>query len=241
MFEIIPAIDLIDNQCVRLTQGDYQQKTIYHSSPLIVAQNFEAVGIQSLHIVDLSGAKAGTPQHLHWVEQIAKHTQLRIDYGGGIREEQHIKDILSAGASMVSIGSIAVKNQTLVGTWLAQFGGEVILLAADVKEEYIALQAWQETSHITVFDWVAEYEKMGLTQFFCTDVARDGMLTGANVALYQKLKAHFPNLRILASGGVGSWADIEALQQLDIAGVIVGKALYEGKIDIQQIQKYIQS
>jgi phosphoribosylformimino-5-aminoimidazole carboxamide ribotide isomerase len=226
----IPAIDLIDGQCVRLTQGDYAQKAVYHSNPLEVALAFEKWGFRRLHIVDLDGAKAGKPTNLAVLKTIAQQTNLVLDFGGGIKTAEDLETIFEAGASMVSLGSLAVKNPDLVKKWIADFGAEKIWLAADVLEETIALNAWQEKSTVSVFDFIADYQQAGLTQFFCTDVSKDGLLQGVSLALYQKLRNAFPTMHITASGGVATWADIEALEQIGLEGVIVGKALYEQRI-----------
>lgn len=239
--EIIPAIDLIDGKCVRLTQGDYSQKKIYEENPLKQAKVFEGMGFTSLHLVDLDGAKAGSPQNLLILEKIASQTNLKIDFGGGLKTESDLNQVWNAGADMATIGSIAVKDPELVKSWMQKFDLDKILLAADVKDEKIALNAWQDTSELSIFDFIEAYLQEGLTQFFCTDVSKDGLLKGTNVDLYQKLKKKFPNTRLIASGGVSSAQDLKDLQKIEIEGVIVGKALYEGRISQEEIDFFIKN
>lgn len=237
--EIIPAIDLIDGKCVRLTQGDYAQKTIYEENPLKQAKAFEEMGFKSLHLVDLDGAKAGNPQNSSILEKITSQTNLSIDFGGGLKTEKDLEQVWNAGAKMATIGSIAVKKPNLVKEWMQKFAPDKILLAADVKDEKIALNAWQDSSELSIFDFIEDYLQVGLTQFFCTDVSKDGLLQGVNLELYQKLRDRFPNTNIIASGGVASIKDVEELQKIGIDAVIVGKALYEGKISKEEMKGFL--
>lgn len=230
--QLIPAIDLIDGKCVRLTHGDYDTKKIYNENPLEQAKLFEDKGIKRLHIVDLDGAKAKKPQNIAVLEKIATQTNLVIDFGGGIRDKNAIQTILSSGAHMVSVGSIAVKEPQLFQDWLETFGGDAILLAADIKDEKILTDAWQEQTKQTIFEFIEFWKLNGLTQFFCTDITKDGALQGLNTAFYGKLKTTFPQMTVIASGGVSSQDDLLALDELGVDGAIVGKAIYENKISL---------
>ncbi len=233
--QIIPAIDIIDGKCVRLTQGDYGQKTIYNENPLEVAKQFESAGLQRLHLVDLDGAKAGAVKNWKVLESIAGNTAMVIDFGGGVKREEDVRTILSSGAALVTIGSLAVKNEALFVQWLQQFGADKFLLGADVKNEKIAVGGWLETTDILVYDFIEQYTGHGITQLFCTDVSKDGKLEGPSVALYQNILTKFPALHFIASGGVSSMDDLHALQEIGCTGAIVGKAIYENKISMQDL------
>jgi phosphoribosylformimino-5-aminoimidazole carboxamide ribotide isomerase len=237
--EIIPAIDLIDGKCVRLTQGDYAQKKIYNENPLEVAKSFEGIGIKRLHLVDLDGAKKGEVINLKVLETIASKTSLVIDFGGGIKKETDIKNVFDAGANIATIGSMAVKNKELFFTWLKKYGANRILLGADVKEEKIAIGGWLETTNISIFDFIKENMAEGITTIFCTDISKDGLLQGPSLELYEKIKQEFTNLQLIASGGVSEYGDLEALEKIGCSGVIVGKAIYEERITMQQLTQYI--
>jgi len=237
--EIIPAIDLIDGKCVRLTQGDYAQKKIYNENPLEVAKSFEGIGIKRLHLVDLDGAKKGEVINLKVLETIASKTSLVIDFGGGIKKETDIKNVFDAGANIATIGSMAVKNKELFFTWLKKYGANRILLGADVKEEKIAIGGWLETTNISIFDFIKENMAEGITTIFCTDISKDGLLQGPSLELYEKIKQEFTNLQLIASGGVSEYGDLEALERIGCSGVIVGKAIYEERITMQQLTQYI--
>ena len=228
--QLIPAIDLIDGKCVRLTHGDYDTQKIYNSDPLDQAKIFEDKGIKRLHIVDLDGAKAGKPQHLNVLEKIASQTNLTIDFGGGIRDAESVENILSSGAKMVSVGSIAVKKPEVFESWLSEFGGKSILLAADVRDEKLLTDAWKNESEFTIFEFIENWKQKGLTQFFCTDITKDGALEGLNTDFYGELKSKFPDLTVIASGGVTSQDDLIQLDKLGVDGAIVGKAIYEERI-----------
>ncbi|MBA4258172.1 MAG: 1-(5-phosphoribosyl)-5-[(5-phosphoribosylamino)methylideneamino]imidazole-4-carboxamide isomerase [Chitinophaga sp.] len=233
--EIIPAIDIIDGKCVRLTEGDYSQKTIYSEHPLDIAKAFENAGIKRLHLVDLDGAKAGKVTNWAVLESIAKNTALVIDFGGGIKQESDLKIVFESGASMATIGSLAVKNPELFSSWLKIYGEDRFLLGADVKGEKIAIGGWLETTEETVFDFIASYLQKGVQQIFCTDISKDGKLEGPSIELYQKIIQQFPELHFIASGGVSSMQDIDALKMIGCSGVIVGKAIYEGRIKITEL------
>lgn len=233
--EIIPAIDIIDGKCVRLTEGDYSQKTIYSEYPLDIAKAFETAGIKRLHLVDLDGAKAGKVTNWAVLETIAKNTSLIIDFGGGIKQESDLKIVFESGASMATIGSLAVKNPELFSSWLKIYGEDRFLLGADVKGEKIAIGGWLETTEETVFDFIAGYLQKGVQQIFCTDISKDGKLEGPSIELYQKIIQQFPELHFIASGGVSSMQDIDALKMIGCRGVIVGKAIYEGRIKITEL------
>ena len=238
---IIPAIDLIEGKCVRLTQGDFVQKKAYHDNPVEVAKSFEDQGIDRLHLVDLDGAKQKKVVNLKVLEQIATQTRLHIDFGGGVQSDQDIEQVFNAGATQVTGGSIAVKHPELFETWIDKYGADRIILGADVKGEYIAVSGWQETSQHYLYDFLAKYLQKGIKYVICTDVSKDGLLQGTSVGLYQQIKKQFPQIQLIASGGVGVWADVEALNPLGLFGVIVGKAIYEGNISLQQIGQHYGS
>ena len=235
--QIIPAIDIIDGKCVRLTQGDYGQKTIYNENPLEVAKEFEAAGLQRLHLVDLDGAKAGAVQNWKVLESIASNTSLIIDFGGGIKKEEDLNIVFQSGASLATIGSLAVKQADIFVQWLEKYGADKFLLGADVKEEKIAVSGWLETTDIDIYDFIRDYISKGIQQVFCTDVSKDGKLEGPSVALYQNIISRFPSLHFIASGGVSSVKDLEDLKAIGCAGAIVGKAIYEGRIKLDELQK----
>jgi phosphoribosylformimino-5-aminoimidazole carboxamide ribotide isomerase len=236
--QIIPAIDIIDGKCVRLTQGDYGQKTIYNENPLEVAKEFEAAGLNRLHLVDLDGAKAGAVKNWKVLETIAANTSLVIDFGGGIKKEEDVKIVFSSGAALATIGSLAVKNEMLFIEWLQKFGAHKFLLGADVKEEKIAVGGWLETTDLDIYDFIGKYFAEGIQQLFCTDVSKDGKLEGPSIELYTKIITQFPQLHFIASGGVSSVADLEELEKIGCAGAIVGKAIYENRITLNELKKF---
>lgn len=232
---IIPAIDIIDGKCVRLTQGDYAQKKIYNENPLEMARTFEDAGLQYLHLVDLDGAKAGKVMNWKVMESITSKTNLKIDFGGGIKTADEINRLFSAGVQQVNLGSIAVKNPELVYSWLEVYGPEKIILSADVKDEFIAIGGWLENSNISIIDFLGDYLKKGIRFITCTDISTDGMLQGPNVELYTKILNTFPAIKLIASGGVSGKEDIEKLKKIKVDGVIVGKAIYEGRIELSAL------
>ena len=235
MIEIIPAIDLIDGKCVRLTQGDFTRKTIYNENPLKVAVEFEAAGLKRLHIVDLDGAKNGKVVNLNVLETIARSTNLTIDFGGGIKTDDDVQAVFDAGAAMASIGSVAVKDAERFFAWLEKYGGEKILLGADVNDEKLAINGWQTATEIEIVPFLRDYYAKGVTQSFVTDISKDGLLQGSSNALYKKILEAIPELKLIASGGVSRIEDVDELEKIGCAGVIVGKAIYEGKINLKQL------
>ena len=235
--QIIPAIDIIDGNCVRLTQGDYGQKTIYNKNPLEVAKEFEASGLSRLHLVDLDGAKSGAVQNWKVLEAIASKTSLVIDFGGGIKTDADLTLVFESGAAMATIGSLAVKNAAIFEQWLQKYGADKFLLGADVKNEKIAVGGWLETTEIDIYDFIKQYIAKGIQQVFCTDVSKDGKLEGPAIELYKNIITKFPTLHFIASGGVSSIKDLEDLKKIGCAGVIVGKAIYEGRITLHALQK----
>jgi phosphoribosylformimino-5-aminoimidazole carboxamide ribotide isomerase len=242
-FEVIPAIDLIDGKCVRLTQGDYAQKTVYNENPLAVAQMFEDLGIKNLHLVDLDGAKKGQVVNLKVLESIASQTNLSIDFGGGIKTDTDIKSVYDAGADIATIGSIAVKDPGLFLHWILRYGSEKILLGADVRDENIAVGGWLETTKYSIYDFIGRYHSSTVPShiktIFCTDIAKDGLLQGPSIELYKKIIDKFPKLNLIASGGVTSIDDLKELKKIGCRGAIVGKAIYEGRITMEELRKFI--
>ena len=238
MIEIIPAIDLIDGKCVRLSQGDYSRKTIYNEDPLEVARMFADAGIRRLHLVDLDGAKAQHIVNHKVLERIAGKVSLTIDFGGGLKSGDDLRIAFECGASMVTGGSIAVKNRDEFLSWINIYGGDKIILGADVKDEKIAVTGWTESTDLGILPFVAGYVEKGISKVICTDISKDGMLQGASVELYRKVLQHIPQLTLIASGGIGGIRDIEELEIADIPAVIVGKAFYEGKINLKEIARF---
>jgi phosphoribosylformimino-5-aminoimidazole carboxamide ribotide isomerase len=236
--QIIPAIDIIDGKCVRLTQGDYEQKKIYNENPLEVAKEFEDAGLQRLHLVDLDGAKAGAVKNWKVLETIAGKTSLVIDFGGGIKTEKDVNIVFESGAALATIGSLAVKNEAEFVKWLLIYGAEKFLLGADVKEENITVGGWLETTDITIYDFLQKYIDHGVQQVFCTDVSKDGLLAGPSVELYKKIIGRFPSLHFIASGGVSNVNDLEVLAEIGCTGAIVGKAIYENRISLEELKKF---
>ncbi len=236
--QIIPAIDIIEGKCVRLTEGDYAQKKIYNEDPLEVAKAFEGIGLMRLHLVDLDGAKAGQVVNWKVLEKIANNTELKIDFGGGIKTEATLKTVLDTGASYATIGSLAVKNELLFQEWIARFGAKVFMLGADVLEEKIAIGGWLEKTEISVFDFMKSYIDKGVKQIFCTDIKKDGKLEGPSIELYQKIIEQFPALHLIASGGVSSLDDLIELEEIGCSAAIVGKAIYENKITISELANF---
>lgn len=233
--EIIPAIDIIDGKCVRLTQGDYSQKKVYNERPLEVARQFEDAGLKRLHLVDLDGAKAGAVKNWKVLETIAGKTQLTVDFGGGIKTETDVDIVFNSGAALATIGSIAVKEPEMFVSWLRQYGAERFLLGADVKSEKIAVSGWTETTDRWIYDFIADYLEKGVQQIFCTDVSKDGLLQGPALELYRNILGKFPKLHFIASGGVSGMDDVHRLEEIGCKGVIIGKAIYEGRITLKEL------
>ena len=239
--EIIPAIDIIDGKCVRLTQGDYTQKKIYNENPLDVAKSFEDIGVRRLHLVDLDGAKKGEVINLKVLEKIASKTRLIIDFGGGIKKDSDIKNVFDSGAEIATIGSMAVKNAALFFEWVKTYGPDKILLGADVKEEKIAIGGWLEATDIGIFDFINQNLEKGITTIFCTDISKDGLLQGPSIDLYKNIKERFPTVHLIASGGVATVKDLETLSEINCSGAIIGKAIYEGRITMKQLMNFIDN
>jgi phosphoribosylformimino-5-aminoimidazole carboxamide ribotide isomerase len=239
MLTIIPAIDLIDGKCVRLSKGDYSQKIIYNENPLEVAKSFEDHGLHRLHLVDLDGAKA---QHVvNWkvLEKIASKTSLIIDFGGGIKSDDDIDLVFKCGAVMATVGSIAVKNRELFFKWLKQFGSDKIILGADVSNKKIAVSGWLEVTDLDIFKFLEDYLENGAKQILCTDISKDGMLEGTSLDLYKDILDHFPKIDLIASGGVKIIDDLNKLHELGVKSVVIGKAIYEGKILLSDLKKFV--
>lgn len=235
--QLIPAIDIIDGKCVRLSQGDYAQKKVYNENPIEVAKEFEDHGVKRLHLVDLDGAKAQHIVNYKVLENIASHTSLTIDFGGGLKTDDDLRIAFESGAAMITGGSIAVKNQAVFTSWIDKFGGERIILGADVKDKKIAVTGWMEDTDTDLLPFIGGYKQKGISKVICTDIAKDGMLQGASVDLYKEILAAYPDLFLIASGGVSSMADIEKLEEAHVPAVIFGKAIYEGKISMKELEK----
>ena len=235
--EIIPAIDIIDGKCVRLTKGDYDQKKVYNENPLEVAKQFEGAGLKRLHLVDLDGAKAAQVRNWQVLETIAAKTSLIIDFGGGVKTEKDVAIIFDSGGAMVTVGSMAVKDEETFVSWLKKYGAEKFLLGADVKDEKIAVHGWMETTDIWIYDFIQKYLEHGVQQIFCTDVAKDGALQGPSTELYKNIIQKFPDLHFIASGGVSSIEDVYQLEEINCKGVIIGKAIYESRISLEELNR----
>lgn len=239
MIEIIPAIDLIDGKCVRLSQGDYAQKTVYNENPLEVAKMFADAGIHRLHLVDLDGAKAHHIVNHKVLEKISSGTNLIVDFGGGLKTDDDLRIAFECGAAMVTGGSIAVKNIAVFTSWILKFGAEKIILGADVKDEKIAVGGWLETTDLELLPFIQSYTEKGISKVICTDISKDGMLEGPAIELYKKILLTQPDLYLIASGGVSSIRDIEMLHEAAVPAVITGKAIYEGRISLKELSQLI--
>jgi phosphoribosylformimino-5-aminoimidazole carboxamide ribotide isomerase len=238
MIKIIPAIDIIDGKCVRLSQGDYSKKTIYNENPLEVAKMFEAAGIQFLHLVDLDGAKQKRIVNHKVLHEITSKTSLKIDFGGGVQTDEMIEMAFENGATQITGGSVAVRNPDLMANWFQKYGSEKIILGADAHHEKIAISGWEESSGQSIYDFVENWVKKGTKYCISTDVAKDGMLQGPSFNLYKKLQEKNSSLNIVASGGISCIEDIEKLNEMGIYGVIVGKAFYEGRIQLNELANF---
>ena len=239
MIQLIPAIDIIDGKCVRLSQGDYNRQKTYNENPLEVAKSFQDHGITRLHLVDLDGAKAQHIVNHKVLENIATHTNLTIDFGGGLKTDDDLRIAFESGASMITGGSIAVKNPNQFLSWLNQYGSDKIILGADAKDKKIAVTGWLENTDCQLLDFLADYIGKGVSQVICTDIAKDGMLQGPSTALYQEILAAHPTLWLIASGGVSNMNDIIELDAAGVPAVIFGKAIYEGNITLKEIEQSI--
>jgi phosphoribosylformimino-5-aminoimidazole carboxamide ribotide isomerase len=240
---IIPAIDIIDGKCVRLTKGDYNTKKIYNESPLEVAKEFEAAGIEYLHVVDLDGAKASKIINHKVLEQIASKTNLKIDFGGGLKSNKDLEIAFNSGANQITGGSIAVKNSDIFERWIENYGSEKIILGADFYPDNtggkIATNGWQEESSLEVIPFIKEYQQKGIHYVICTDISKDGMLQGPSFKTYSKILREIKNLKLIASGGISTFNEIPKLAENGCEGVIIGKAIYENKISLKQLENFI--
>jgi len=236
---IIPAIDIIDGKCVRLSKGDYSTKKIYSESPLEVAKQFEAHGITSLHLVDLDGAKSNTIVNYKVLEQIATKTSLSIDFGGGIKNNESLKIAFESGAQQITGGSIAVKNEALFSEWIVKYGANKMILGADANDEKIAISGWMEESDLDLVDFIKKYMKKSIEYVICTDIAKDGMLIGPSFDLYKKIIAQCPGIKLIASGGISSFDELPKLAEMGCEGTIIGKAIYENRISLKQLEGFI--
>lgn len=236
--ELIPAIDLIDGKCVRLTQGDYNSKKVYNEDPLEVAKMFEGHGITRLHLVDLDGARAGRIINYRLLERIATRTALIIDFGGGLKADDDLEIAFESGADMVTGGSIAVKSPERFESWIQKYGSGKIILGADAKNKKIAVSGWEEETDIELIPFVDAYHKKGITKVICTDISRDGMLAGPAIDLYKEIRESVEAIHVIASGGVASVDDIEKLKEAGIPSVIFGKAIYEGRIKLNDLLRF---
>lgn len=236
--KIFPAIDIIDGKCVRLTKGDYGTKKVYNENPLEVALQFEDAGLTQLHLVDLDGAKASHIVNWKTLEKITSQTTLKVDFGGGLKSDEDLRIAFECGANQITGGSIAVKNREVFITWIEKFGAEKIILGADVKNEKIAVNGWTEETDLFIFDFLRDFQQQGIQYCICTDIAKDGMLEGPAFDLYKKIQEENTGIRLIASGGVSKLDDLLKLQEQGLYGAIVGKAIYEGKIDILELGRY---
>ncbi|KAA6337310.1 1-(5-phosphoribosyl)-5-[(5-phosphoribosylamino)methylideneamino] imidazole-4-carboxamide isomerase [termite gut metagenome] len=239
MIELIPAIDIIDGKCVRLSQGNYESKKVYNENPVEVAKEFEDTGICRLHVVDLDGAASNHIVNYRVLERIANQTSLTIDFGGGIKSDKDVEIAFNSGVQMITGGSVAVKNPELFQKWLIQYGSDKIILGADVKEYKIAVNGWKDETVIELFPFLDESVNKGIKKVICTDIACDGMLQGTAVDLYKEILRRHPTLYLIASGGVSSIKDIQTLDEIGVPAVIFGKALYEGRIKLKELMQVI--
>lgn len=236
--QIIPAIDIINGQCVRLKKGDYAQKTVYHDNPVDVAKSFEEAGLSRLHLVDLDGAKSKHVVNDQVLADITQTTSLEVDFGGGLKTDADLQKVFAAGARQVTGGSIAAKDRETFLSWIEQYGGEKIILGADVLNEKIMVSGWQEASELDLFDFLAFYLDKGLQYVICTDISKDGMLQGPSTDLYKKILSHFPEVKLIASGGVSTLDDLQQLRDAGLFGAILGKAIYEGKVTLDELSRF---
>jgi phosphoribosylformimino-5-aminoimidazole carboxamide ribotide isomerase len=243
---IIPAIDIIEGKCVRLSKGDYNTKIIYNENPLEVAKSFEAHGIEYLHLVDLDGAKSSQIVNYKILEQIATKTKLKIDFGGGLKSDADLKIAFESGANQITSGSIAVKNKELFKKWIAEYGSDKIILGADANNEKVAVSGWLEDSNEDLIPFINDYQNKGIQYVICTDIAKDGMLEGPSFELYAKILEEVSpraqsrgGIKLIASGGISTFDELPKLAELGCEGTIIGKAIYEGRISLKQLENYI--
>lgn len=243
---IIPAIDIINGKCVRLTHGDFAKQIIYNDDPVVVAKQFAEAGLQRLHVVDLDGAKAGKICNLSVLEKISTATNMIIDFGGGVKDINDVEAVLNAGASMVTIGSLAVRHPELLEEWLMQYGAEKFLIGADVLDEKVKISGWLEDGGIKIFTFIGNLISLGVTNMFCTDISKDGAMQGPSINLYKKIIEQYSEINLIASGGVSSIEDVVELKKIGCTGIIIGKAIYENLIPIDPFaelekQKYFKT
>ncbi|WP_066218067.1 1-(5-phosphoribosyl)-5-[(5-phosphoribosylamino)methylideneamino]imidazole-4-carboxamide isomerase [Formosa haliotis] len=236
---IIPAIDIIDGKCVRLTKGDYDTKKIYNENPLEVAKSFEDAGVEYLHLVDLDGAKAGTIINYKVLEQLTSKTNLKIDFGGGLKTNEDLYVAFNSGAKQITGGSIAVKNRVMFESWIQKYGSQKIILGADAKNEKVAISGWLEESSLEVAPFIKGYMSKGIQYVICTDISKDGMLEGPSLDLYKKIITENPNIKLIASGGISCMDELPKLKALGCEGVIIGKAIYENKISLKDLERLV--
>lgn len=236
---IIPAIDIIDGKCVRLSKGDYDTKIIYNENPLEVAKSFEAHGIEYLHLVDLDGAKSSKIVNYKILEQIATQTSLKIDFGGGLKSDEDLKIAFESGANQITGGSIAVKNRAIFEKWISEYGSDKIILGADAKDEKVSISGWLEDSNEDLIPFIQDYQSKGIQYAICTDIAKDGMLEGPSFDLYEKILKEAIGVKLIASGGISTFDELPKLAELGCEGTIIGKAIYEGRITLKQLENYI--
>ena len=236
---IIPAIDIIDGKCVRLTKGDYSTQKIYNEDPLEVAKAFEASGVSYLHVVDLDGAKSKSIVNHKVLEKLATNTGLKIDFGGGLKSDEDLRIAFASGAKQITVGSIAIKEPRIFKKWLKQYGSEKIILGADVKGDFIAVSGWMETSDETIVPFIKKYQDEGIQYVICTDINKDGMMKGPSFGLYKSLLIECPEIKLIASGGVSDISELPQLADIGCESVIIGKAIYEKKVSLKSIEMYI--
>ena len=236
---IIPAIDIIDGKCVRLSKGDYSTKIIYNENPLEVAKSFENHGIEYLHLVDLDGAKSNRIVNYKIIEQIASRTNLKIDFGGGLKSDLDIKIAFESGATQITGGSIAIKNSELFEEWIAFYGSEKVILGADALNEKVAVSGWLENTNEDLIPYIKRYQNKGIQYVICTDISKDGMLEGPSFELYSRILIETPTIKLIASGGISTFEELPKLAEMGCEGTIIGKAIYEGRITLKQIENYI--
>lgn len=239
MIKLIPAIDIIDGRCIRLTKGNYNEKTIYHENPVDVAKEFEQLGLTRLHLVDLDGAKSDHVINIDVLKAISTQTNLHVDFSGGIKSDDDIKDVFNNGANMVTIGSVAVNNPYLFNKWLKEYGPQKIILGADIKNGSIAINGWKDETKKSIYSFLEHYISLGIINILCTDITKDGTLSGPAYNLYTEILRRFPEINLIASGGVSSNEDIIKLDKLGVKAVVFGKAYYEHKIDIKTLMQYV--
>ena len=236
--EIIPAIDIIEGRCVRLSQGDYARSKVYDASPVDMAKRYADCGVKRIHVVDLDGAKSSAPKNLRTLERMATGADVEIEWGGGIKSEESLRALFDYGANYAIVGSVAAREPMLFAEWLSRFGGECMVLGADVREGKVSVNGWQEDLAITIEGLIDGFLPLGLSQVVCTDITRDGMLQGPSDELYVGLQSRYPSIDFTVSGGIGSMADVERLSQKDLRKVIIGKAIYENRITLKDIERW---